>query len=138
MRDRAINVVTHLALAFCAIAAATAAPAHAERYVTTGVSFFERVTVGSVEVTPINIFHDNRCADPRLCFGRNSMVISVVMHTPQGLREVVMRLGQPAQVPGGFLLLTNAGTPSSRNGAINLEKYQLELVFIPSPEDYRK
>ncbi|MGB3469946.1 MAG: hypothetical protein WBA51_03880 [Erythrobacter sp.] len=132
-----MNIVTRLTLALCAIAAATATPAHADTYVTDGVSFFERVSVGSLEVTPVNIFYDDRCTDPRLCFGRNSMIISVVMHTPQGLREVVLRLGQPARVPGGLLLLTKAGTPPSRNGAINLEKYQLELVFIPVPKDYR-
>lgn len=134
--------LSRFALAICAACTAIAAPiahaAAAEPYVTRGVSFFQRVTVGFVEVTPVNIFYDERCSDPRLCFGRNSMAISVVMHTAQGLQEVILRLSQPAQVPGGLLVLRDAGTAPSRNGAINLEKYRLELVYIPVPADYRE
>ncbi len=120
-----------LALALCAAFAFSAAPANAERYVTSGVSFFERVTVGFVEVTPVNIFFDDRCVDPRLCFKSDTMEISLVMHTLRGLDEVVLRLDQPVQVPGGLLMLSSAGTAPSDNGAINLENYRLELVYIP-------
>lgn len=125
-----------LALALSIMFALNAAPAHAERYVTGGVSFFERVAVGFVEVTPVNIFFDDRCVDRRLCFKRDTMEISVVMHTAQGLREVILRTGQPVQVPGGLLMLSKAGTAPSNNGAIDLKKYRLEFVYIPVPAEY--
>ena len=94
------------------------------------VTFFQRVTLGDLELSAVNIFFDERCADREFCFRQDTMVISVVLFTDQGLREVVLRLGERVRVPGGDLVLTNAGTPPSRLGAIPLENYRLQLVFI--------
>lgn len=99
--------------------------------VASGVSFYERVRVGDVEVTPFNISYDDRCPDLSFCTRSDRMVISVALHGGPFLREIVLELGRPSRVPGGWLTLTSAGTPASRQGAIELEKYQLELVFYP-------
>ena len=128
-----MSLITRLSFTLAVAIAIGSTPANAERYVQSGVSIFERVTVGFVEVTPITILFEDRCEDQRLCFRSNELVISAVLHDARGLTEVVLRLGQPVQVPGGLLVLTDAGTPGSRQGAINIEKYQLELVYIPLP-----
>ncbi|MEO1488976.1 MAG: hypothetical protein AAFR88_06015 [Pseudomonadota bacterium] len=103
-------------------------------YITSGVRFFERVQVGFVEISAINIFYDERCADPSFCLRSDDMLISVVLHTPEGLTEVVLSLGESVAVPGGRLMLTSAGTPPVDYGAIELNKYALELVYMPDEE----
>jgi hypothetical protein len=95
------------------------------------VAFFERIELGGLRMSPVNIFYDQRCVDPSFCFTSGDMKISVVLFTPNGPQEVILRLGEPTPVPGGTLTLAGAGTPASENGAIELERYGLELVFRP-------
>lgn len=96
-----------------------------------GIGFFEIIELGGMRMSAANIFYDERCIDPALCFTSDDMAISVVVFTDQGLRELVLRLGEPVAVPGGTIIFANPGTPPSRNGAIALERYRLEFVFIP-------
>ena len=126
-----MTFLKRLSIILAASAALATAPANAERYVASNVSIFERVTVGFVDVTPITILFEDRCVNQRLCFRSDELIISAVLHDAQGLTEVILRLGQPVQVPGGLLVLTDAGTPGVPYGAINVEKYKLELVYIP-------
>lgn len=117
------------------IAAITlASPVGAQSFVARDVAFFERVAVGFVEVTPITVWRDSRCFDPAVCFREDTLVISVVLHDQRRLREVILKLDEPVEVPGGYLMLASAGTPPVRNGAIRLEKYNLELVYLPYSE----
>ena len=101
------------------------------------VAFFERVAVGDVEITPIGIIEESRCPDPILCFRNDDLVVSAILHTYRGgragMREIPLRLNRLTPVPGGALLLTNAGTAPVRNGAIPLNKYSLDIEFIPFP-----
>ncbi|MEL6540120.1 MAG: hypothetical protein AAFQ34_01815 [Pseudomonadota bacterium] len=128
-----------LALAtILAFAPAADSPAAAQQtarpIIATNVSFFEEVELGDLTLSPVNIFHDTRCADPELCFQNNEFAISVIMFTDEGLREVILRLLEPTKVPGGVLTLTDTGTPPSRSGAIELDRYRLELAFRPAPQ----
>ncbi|MEM1197383.1 MAG: hypothetical protein AAGH57_14865 [Pseudomonadota bacterium] len=129
------------ALAACLAAALgasllSASPAAASQkpQIANNVAFFERVALGGLEMSAVNIFYDERCVDPEFCFRQDTLVISVVLFTDRGLREVILRLGERARVPGGDLILTSAGTPPSRQGAIALENYRLQLVFIADEE----
>ena len=118
---------------------ATFAPVQAQ-VVSTGyyraanVDFFERVQLGDIEVTPIGVIRDRRCPDIRLCFRDNTLLISVILHDRGTMREVVLELGQPQQVPGGLLVLVDPGARPVRNGAIPLRKYSLDLRYIPIAE----
>lgn len=116
-----------------AAGAALLAPASAQdtRDAVFDVAFFERVAVGEVEITPFGIIEDSRCRDYRLCSRRDRLVIASVLHQFDGrVREVPLRLNELTPVPGGALLLTDAGTPPVRNGAIPLRKYDLDIVFV--------
>jgi len=110
-----------------------AAPAHAQSSLARDVAFFERAQVGPVELTPIGVVRDQRCADPRFCFRPNDMRISVILHDRRYPYEVVLRLGQPVAVPGGALLLLDPGTRPRQRGAIRLDQYALDIQFIPAP-----
>lgn len=124
-----------MALAICApFASPAAAQAPSEPIVATNIAFFEDVQLGDLTLSPVNIFQDTRCPDPEFCFKNNRFAISVIMFTQDGLQEVVLRLFEPKPVPGGVLTLTNTGTPPSQNGAIELDKYQLELTFRPTAQ----
>ncbi len=96
-----------------------------------GVAFFERVTVGDVEVTPIGVLEESRCHDPQLCFRSNRLVVAAILHDYRGKREIPLRLGRATPVPGGELWLTNAGARPFRNGAIPLDRYSLDIEFVP-------
>ena len=120
-----------LATAALALTAALAATAHAQTSVESGLAFYRPAKVGAVEVTPFNLVSDTRCADPDLCLTNDSVVISVFMDSDRGPQAMNLRLGQPRRVPGGFLMLTNTGVAPSANGAISIENYRIELVFIP-------
>ena len=101
------------------------------------VAFFERVTIGDVEITPIGIREESRCHDPVLCFRSDRLIVSAILHTYDGSRErmveIPLRLDRPTPLPGGELWLTGAGTPPVRNGAIPLGKYSLDIEFVPYP-----
>ncbi len=124
-------------LAGAAAGAAILAPASAQdsRDAVFDVAFFERVAVGEVEITPFGIIEDSRCLDYRLCSRRDRLIIAAVLHRFDGsVREVPLRLDELTPVPGGALLLTGAGTPPVRNGAIPLGKYGLDIVFVRTDE----
>ena len=118
-----------------------AAPAYAQGpakpITASNVSFFDEVQLGDLSLSPVNIFHDTRCADPEFCFRNNQFAISVILFTDAGLQEVILRLFEETPVPngvrgGGTLTLTNTGTPPSQNGAIGLDQYRLEIVYRPT------
>ncbi|NQX95967.1 MAG: hypothetical protein HRT64_13815 [Erythrobacter sp.] len=133
---RVTKLLTGLALATSmALASPAAAQESSGASVALNVAFFDEIELGNLTLSPVNIFYDTRCEDPEFCFENNQFAISVIMFTEAGLEEVILRLFEPAEVPGGTLTLTNSGTPPSRDGAIGLEKYQLELVFQPTPEE---
>ncbi len=113
------------------LTAAISAPATAQEDYAPDVAFFERVAVGNVEVTPVAIFRDTRCADIRFCTRENTLIISVVLHDYRGLSEVILELDEPAYVPGGFLVLRRAGTRPAARGAIPLSAYRLGLEYVP-------
>ena len=120
--------------------AALLAPASAQdrRDTAFDVSFFERVAVGDVEITPFGIVEDTRCLDYRLCFRSDRLVISAVVHQFDGSwREIRLSLDELTPVRGGALLLTAGGTPPVRNGGIPLERYKLDIVFVPYEREYR-
>ena len=107
------------------------APVQAQSDSVYGVRFFERVTVGEVELTPFGIVRDQRCADARFCFRPNDLRISVILHDQRYPYEVVLRLGRPVAVPGGYLILRNPGTRPRQRGALRLSEYALEIEFVP-------
>lgn len=123
-------------------AAATAlllAPANAQdrRDTAFDVAFFERVAVGDVEITPFGIVEDTRCLDYRLCFRSDRLVVSAVVHQYDGSwREIRLSLDELTPVRRGALLLTNGGTRPVRNGGIPLERYRLDIVFVPQSDGY--
>lgn len=106
-------------------------PASAQSFYTDNVAFFERVIVGDVEVTPIAILRDSRCGDPDLCFRDDDFVVSFVIHDYRGKSEVILRLDEPTVVPGGYLILRDAGTRPVRRGSQPLSNYALDLEFVP-------
>lgn len=110
-------------------------------YRASDVAFFEQVPLGELDVTPINLFIDKRCPDPRLCTFTDRMIISVIVDDGRYRREVVLELGRPVAIEGGLLLLANPGVAPSWNGATPLDRYNLELRYIPiqkfEPEEER-
>ncbi len=128
--------LNRIPLAAIAALVLIAAPANAQDYITEDVAFFERVTVGEIEVTPFGIVRDRRCADIRFCTRENTLIVSVLLHNYRGENEFVLRLGEPTEVPGGFLILHGAGTRPSLRGAIQLSEYALTLEFVPLILDY--
>jgi len=96
------------------------------------VAFFETIELGGMRMSAANIFYDERCIDPAFCFTSGEMVISLVVFTQTGLREIIIGLGEAVEVPGGTLIFADAGTPPGDRGAIELERYSLEFVFIPA------
>ncbi|MEO1047182.1 MAG: hypothetical protein AAFW59_02535 [Pseudomonadota bacterium] len=122
---------TRFAPAALALLAALTSSASAQVVVESGLSFFQPAKVGELEVTPYNLISDTRCADPDFCFKTNSAVVSVFMVDERGPQRMDLRLGQPIRVPGGFLMLAKTGVEPSANGAISIEKYRLELRFLP-------
>ena len=110
----------------------SAVQSEARPLVASDVAFFQDIELGNLTLSPVNIFHDTRCEDPEFCFRNNRFAVSFVMFTEDGLEEIILRLFEPAKVPGGTLTLTNSGTPPSRNGAIGLEKYRFELEYRPT------
>ncbi|MEP3421091.1 MAG: hypothetical protein ABJN35_05110 [Erythrobacter sp.] len=109
-----------------------AAPVHAQGFETyvSGVGFFERATVGDLDVTPFGIVRDTRCADIRFCTRENTLFLSVILHDYRGMREIVLELDEPVAVPGGYLILRGAGTRPSERSAIRLSEYALDLEFV--------
>ncbi|MEM7688419.1 MAG: hypothetical protein AAF291_05305 [Pseudomonadota bacterium] len=133
---RVTKLVSGLALAASiALAAPAAAQAPSGPSVALNVAFFDEIELGGLTLSPVNIFEDSRCDDPEFCFRNNRFAISVIMFTPDGLEEVILRLFEPQRVPGGELTLTNTGAPPSQDGAIELEDYQLELTFQPEVQE---
>ncbi len=127
-------------LTVAAVGTALLAPANAQdrRDTAYDVAFFERVAVGDVEITPFGIVEDTRCLDYRLCFRSDRLVISAVVHQYDGSwREIRLSLDELTPVRGGALLLTSGGTPPVRNGGIPLERYSLDIVFVPFDGSYR-
>lgn len=94
------------------------------------VSFFERVVVGEVEITPFGVIEDSRCIEYPLCFEDDELIISAVLWEYGGKREIILREGYFTPVPGGYLLLLNGGAWPKRNGAIPLNRYQLDISYV--------
>lgn len=109
-----------------ALLTGAAIPAHAETF-----AFFERAEVGPVEITPIGVIRDQRCADARFCYRPEDMRISVILHDGNRMREVVLRLGEPAAIDGGFLVLVDPGTRPRARGVVRLSEYALDIRFLP-------
>lgn len=127
-----MSLIHRAAFAAAITASIVASPATAQSHdYVDNVAFFERVAVGDLEVTPIGIRRDTRCADIRFCDREDRLIVSVILHDYRGMREVVLELGRPAPVPGGYLLLTDPGTRPALRGAIPLDQYALDLEFIP-------
>ncbi len=122
-----------LPIATLALLAASNAPAMAQSTSVDDVAFFERVAVGTVELTPIGVVRDQRCADARFCFRPDDMRISVILHDRRVPYELVLPLGQAVEVPGGYLLLRDPGTLPRQRGALRLSDYALDIEFIPDP-----
>lgn len=128
---RAAELGSKLARIFALGALAASAPLAAQSFYTDDVAFFERVVVGDVEVTPVAILADRRCGDADLCFRDDRFVVSLVLHDYRGISEVILELDRPAAVPGGYLILRDAGTRPTRRGAQPLANYALDLEFVP-------
>lgn len=99
------------------------------------VAFFERVTLGGLEVTPFGIVRDRRCADERFCTREDTLIITVMLHDDRVPREVVLELNRRTAVPGGWLVLRDAGTIPTERGAQHLRNYRLGIEFIPLAEE---
>lgn len=111
-----------------------AAPVAAQDYdYVENVRFFEQVVVGDLTVTPFGIRRDNRCADERFCEpGReDTLVVSLVLFDYRGKAEVVLELDRLTPVPGGYLVLRDAGTRPALRGSMPLSEYSLDIEFIP-------
>lgn len=122
-----------IACASVAVACASTS-AHAQSKIAYDVPFFQRVAVGDLEITPFGVVRDQRCADPRFCFRPNDLRISVILHDRRVPYEVVLRLGEPVAVKGGFLILRDPGTRPRQRGALRLSEYSLDFEFVPDPE----
>lgn len=131
-------LATRLAFA-AALAAGLSAPAAAQDYdFASRVAFFERVQVGDLEVTPFGIIRDTRCADERFCFREDTLIVSVMLHDRRVPYEVVLELNRYAPVPGGWLVLRDAGTIPVERGALHLREYALDIEFVPLDQaDFR-
>ncbi len=128
---------TAFSIALALTLATSAAAAQARSAFAEDVAFFERVSLGTVEITPIGVVRDQRCADPRFCFRTNDMRISVILHDRRIPREVVLPLGQAVEIPGGYLLLRDPGTRPRQRGALRLTDYALDIEFIARPQNER-
>lgn len=131
-----ISAATAMALSAAALPQAAAAQAYDGVYeagLVHDVAFFERVRVGSIELTPFGVVRDQRCADPRFCYRPEDMRVSVVMHDRTYPYEVVLELRRPVEVTGGYLILHDPGTRPRERGALRLEEYALDIEFIPAP-----
>ncbi|MGB3806751.1 MAG: hypothetical protein WA936_06105 [Erythrobacter sp.] len=117
--------------ALAGLAATMAAPAAAQSYFVPDVAIFEQVVVGEVEVAPVSVFRDTRCADIRFCTREDTLIVGAVVTDYRGQYEIVLELGRPTYVPGGFLLLTGSATRPAYRGAVPLSEYRLDLEFIP-------
>jgi len=119
------------AFATAAATFSSAVPATAQSYIVPDVAFFERVVVGEVEVSPVAVFRDTRCADIRFCTRDDRLIVSTVLFDYRGKSEVILELDVPTYVPGGFLILREAGTRPAFRGAIPLDQYRLTLEYLP-------
>lgn len=126
-----MTILRILALTAIAVILAASPPAKAQSAAVRSVGFFDRVATGPISFSAVNIFYDDRCVDPELCFRSDDMAISVVLFQQSGLSERIMRLGRPVRVPGGTLVLTGVGAPPSPRGATPLDQYRLTFVFTP-------
>jgi len=120
--------------ALASLALPAAADAQGRSDYAYGTRFFERVTVGDVEITPVGVLEDTRCPDPMLCFRRDALLVSAILWDRRGKREIVLRRDGLTPVPGGALLLTQGGTAPALNGATPLADYRLDIVFVRFPE----
>lgn len=102
------------------------------------LTFFERATVGPIELTPFGVVRDQRCADARFCYRNEDLRISVILHDRRIPREVVLKLGHATRIPGGFLVLRDPGTRPRARGALALTEYALDIEFIPEPRHRRQ
>ena len=127
------SVLARIPIVALAILAVSAVPVQAQVSRVDDVAFFERVRVGSVELTPFGIIRDQRCADARFCYRPNDMRVSVIVRDRGIPYEVVLRLGRPVEAPGGFLVLRDPGTRPRERGALPLSEYALDIEFIPAP-----
>ena len=122
----------HLMIAVTALALAVPASAQSlDADYAYDVAFFERVEVGEIELTPFGIVRDTRCADERFCFREDTLIVSVMLHDTRVPREVVLELNRRTAVPGGWLVLRDAGTIPVERGAQRLSNYRLGIEFIP-------
>ncbi|MEO0461648.1 MAG: hypothetical protein AAF127_00845 [Pseudomonadota bacterium] len=126
-----MTILRILALTAIAVILAASPPAKAQNFAVSAVGFFERANTGPLSFSAVNIFYDDRCVDPELCFRSDDMAISVVLFGQSGLSERIMRLGRPVRVPGGTLLLAGVGAPPSPRGATPLDQYRLTFIFTP-------
>lgn len=133
-----IFAITCAGIALAAASAQAQSQAQDQSRMAYDVRFFERVAIGPVELTPIGVVRDQRCADPRFCFRPGDMRISVILHDRRYPYEVVLRLGQAVEVPGGFLVLRDPGTRPRERGALGLGEYALDIEFIPAPRRNRR
>ncbi|MFU7528976.1 hypothetical protein [Qipengyuania sp. ASV99] len=143
IRPKRLPMIATASLALAALGAPITANAQSdtELYVaglTYDIAFFERVTVGSIELTPFGIVRDQRCADARFCYRPEDMRVSVVMHDREYPYEVVLFLGRPVEVDGGYLILHDPGTRPRDRGALQLTEYALDIEFIPAPPRDRR
>lgn len=122
--------------AIAALAACTlASPAAAQDYdYAEDVRFFEQVVIGDLTVTPFGIRRDTRCADERFCERENRLIVSLVLFDYRGKSEVVLELDRATPVPGGWLVLRDAGTRPALRGSIPLSAYALDIEFVPQDE----
>ncbi len=95
-------------------------------------AIFERVELTEdLSVIAFGVIEDTRCAEPKLCFKDDRLIVAAVVSYRGFDSEVAMELGEPIFLEDGSLTLTDTATPASENGAIQLKKYQLEFVFEP-------
>ena len=119
------------ALAAALLLSGLAVPANAQSdtSATETFAFFERGEIGPVEITPIGVVRDQRCADARFCYRPEDMRISVILHDGIRMQEVVLRLGERSAIPGGFLTLIDPGTRPRARGALRLSEYRLAIRY---------
>jgi hypothetical protein len=133
-----MSLPTRILAVLCAGLSLAGMPAQAQSRTASDVRFFERVAIGPLELTPIGIVRDQRCADPRFCYRPEDMRVSVILHDRRYPYEVVLRLGQAVEVAGGYLVLRDPGTRPRDRGALRLGEYALDIEFIPAPRRNRR
>ncbi|EAQ30002.1 hypothetical protein NAP1_04480 [Erythrobacter sp. NAP1] len=127
------TALARLPIVALTILAVSAVPVQAQVSRVDDVAFFERAQVGPIELTPFGIVRDQRCADARFCYRTNDMLVSVIVRDRGIPYEIVLRLGQQVEAPGGFLVLRDTGTRPRERGALPLSEYALDIEFIPVP-----